>query len=62
MTNEELRRLVLCRDYCSCGNPDPLNEDHTADCPMTLPLEALEEAEAICVALGVPPVTRPHLE
>jgi len=27
--------LKLNEDYCSCGNPDPLMEDHTENCPMS---------------------------
>lgn len=43
---DEWRDLELSEVYCSCGNPDPLNEDHVESCPMTLPQDVLEEVES----------------
>ncbi len=48
LTDSELENIDLSRIYCDCGCPDPVNEDHTENCTMSLPLEVLREVEAIC--------------
>ena len=45
--DEEIRHLQLCQDFCSCGNPDPWNEEHTENCPMSLDISIIEEVETI---------------
>lgn len=45
MSESDWKILQLCKDYCSCGTPDPL--DHTEKCPCSLPLDILEEVEEL---------------
>lgn len=39
--------LDLCRDYCTCGTPDPYNDGHTENCAMALPISILREVESL---------------
>lgn len=46
MTLDDSETLALCKDWCTCGNPDPLREEHAHDCLfVNFPLEIMQEVE-----------------
>ncbi len=47
MTYTDMNDLDLCKDYCTCGTPDPYNCGHPEVCAMSIPVDILREVEAI---------------